>query len=64
MPSTSQKQANFMAMAAHSADAAEKFGIPQSVAQDYFNEDQKAIKQPQMRRKRQNTLSKIYQSGQ
>lgn len=53
-----------MAMAAHSTDAAEKFGIPQSVAQDYFNEDQKGVKQPQMRRKRQNQLAKIWQSGQ
>lgn len=63
MPSVSKKQANFMAMAAHDAEFADKVGIPQSVAQDYFNEDMKSIKEPEMRRKKQNTLSRIFQSG-
>lgn len=37
MPSTSAKQARFMAAAAHDPDFAKRAGIPQSVARE-FNE--------------------------
>lgn len=35
MPSTSKKQARFMAMVAHDPSAARRTGVPQSVAQDF-----------------------------
>lgn len=40
MPSTSAKQARFMAAAAHNPDFAKKAGISQSVAQEFNQADQ------------------------
>jgi hypothetical protein len=39
MPSVSQKQARFMAAAAHNPDFAKKAGIPQSVAVEFHQAD-------------------------
>jgi hypothetical protein len=50
MPSTSQKQARFMAAAAHNKAFAAKAGIPQSVAQEFHAADKakaQAKTQPQ-----------------
>lgn len=41
MPSTSKKQERFMAAAAHNPQFAKKADIPQSVAKEFFNADQK-----------------------
>ena len=41
MPSTSGKQARFMAMIAHDPKAARRTGVPQSVAQDFNMADAK-----------------------
>lgn len=39
MPSTSKKQARFMAMVAHDPDAAKRVGVPQSVGKDFNQAD-------------------------
>lgn len=39
MPSTSQKQHNFMAMVANNPAAAQRVGVPQSVGEDYMKAD-------------------------
>ena len=39
MPSTSEKQARFMAAAAHDPDFAKRNGIPQSVAKEFNQAD-------------------------
>ena len=39
MPSTSSKQARFMAAASHNPKFAKKVGIPQSVAKDFNKAD-------------------------
>lgn len=54
MPSTSDKQRRFMAMAAHNAAFAKKAGIPQSVAQEY-NQADKGKKLANALRKRDNS---------
>lgn len=41
MPSTSKKQARFMAMVAHNPDAAKRVGVPQSVGKDFNKADAK-----------------------
>ena len=41
MPSKSTKQRKFMRAAAHNPDFAKKADIPQGVARDFVNEDQK-----------------------
>lgn len=41
MPSTSPKQARFMAMIAHDPSAAKRTGVPQSVARDFNQADKK-----------------------
>ena len=41
MPSTSPKQARFMAMIAHNPSMAKKKGVPQSVAKDFNQADAK-----------------------
>lgn len=41
MPSVSKKQKRFMAAAAHNPEFAKKAGIPQSVAKDFNEADQK-----------------------
>lgn len=41
MPSTSPKQARFMAMIAHSASAAKRLGVPQSVGKEFNKADAK-----------------------
>jgi hypothetical protein len=41
MPSTSKKQARFMAMAAHDPAAAKRVGVPQGVAKDFNQADAK-----------------------
>ena len=41
MPSTSDKQRNFMAAVAHNASFAKKVGVPQSVGQDFNKADKK-----------------------
>ena len=43
MPSTSDKQRRFMAMAAHNPEFAKKAAIPQSVAQEYNQSDTKKL---------------------
>ena len=53
MPSTSDKQRRFMAMAAHDKEFAKKAGIPQSVAQE-FNQADKGKKLANALRKRDN----------
>jgi hypothetical protein len=40
MPSTSAKQAHFMAAVAHNAAFAKKAGVPQSVGKEFNNADQ------------------------
>lgn len=54
MPSTSEKQRRFMAMAAHNPEFAKKAGIPQSVAQEY-NQADKGKKLANALRKRDNS---------
>lgn len=39
MPSTSKKQARFMAMVAHDPDAAKRVGVPQSVGKEFNQAD-------------------------
>jgi hypothetical protein len=41
MPSTSGKQARFMAMIAHDKGAAKRTGVPQSVAKEFNRADAK-----------------------
>lgn len=41
MPSTSQKQHNFMEAIAHSSKFARKAGVPQSVGRDFANADKR-----------------------
>jgi len=41
MPSKSEKQRRFMQAAAHNAEFAKKAHIPQSVAQEFVNADQR-----------------------
>jgi hypothetical protein len=41
MPSTSAKQARFMAMVAHDKGAAKRTGVPQSVAREFNQADAK-----------------------
>lgn len=41
MPSTSKRQARFMAMIAHNPDAAKRTGVPQSVAKEFNQADAK-----------------------
>ena len=41
MPSTSKKQARFMAMIAHDKGAAKRTGVPQSVAQEFNRADKR-----------------------
>ena len=41
MPSTSKKQARFMAMVAHDPKAAKRVGVPQSVGQEFNQADKK-----------------------
>ena len=43
MPSTSPKQARFMAAAAHNPEFAKKAGIRQSVAKDFNEHDKKHL---------------------
>ena len=54
MPSVSDKQRRFMAMAAHSPEFAKKAGISQSVAQEY-NQADKGKKLANALRKRDNS---------
>ena len=42
MPSTSEKQARFMAAAAHDPKFAKRAGVPQSVAQEFNQADSKS----------------------
>ena len=42
MPSKSTKQARLMAAAAHSADFAERVGVPMKVAKDFVKADKKS----------------------
>jgi hypothetical protein len=42
MPSTSKKQARFMAMVAHDKGAAQRTGVPQSVAKEFNRADKRA----------------------
>lgn len=42
MPSTSDKQHNFMEAIAHSPEFAKKAGVPQSVGKDFAKADDKA----------------------
>jgi hypothetical protein len=44
MPSTSDKQARFMQIAAHNPEFAKKAGIPQSVAKEFNQADAKKNK--------------------
>ena len=44
MPSSSQKQHNFMGMIKHSPEMAKKAGVPQSVGADFIAADKKAGK--------------------
>jgi hypothetical protein len=41
MPSTSKKQARFMAMVAHDAGAAKRVGVPQNVGKEFNKADAK-----------------------
>lgn len=41
MPSTSKKQARFMAMIAHNPSAAKRTGVPMSVAKEFNKADAK-----------------------
>jgi hypothetical protein len=41
MPSTSPKQARFMAMIAHDKGAAKRTGVPQSVAREFNQADKR-----------------------
>jgi hypothetical protein len=41
MPSTSKKQARFMAMIAHDPKAAKRTGVPQSVASEFNKADKR-----------------------
>jgi hypothetical protein len=41
MPSTSPKQARFMAMVAHDKSAAKRVGVPQSVGKEFNQADAK-----------------------
>jgi hypothetical protein len=41
MPSTSKKQARFMAMIAHDKGAAKRTGVPQSVAREFNQADKR-----------------------
>ncbi|QDB71106.1 hypothetical protein CPT_Moabite_074 [Serratia phage Moabite] len=41
MPSTSKKQEQFMAAAAHDKEFAEEAGIPQKVAKEFHNADKR-----------------------
>ena len=41
MPSTSAKQARFMAMIAHDKGAAKRTGVPQSVAKEFNQADKR-----------------------
>lgn len=41
MPSTSPKQARFMAMVAHNPSAAKRVGVPQSVGKEFNQADAK-----------------------
>jgi hypothetical protein len=41
MPSTSKKQARFMAMIAHDKGAAKRTGVPQSVAAEFNRADKR-----------------------
>jgi hypothetical protein len=41
MPSRTKKQAKLMAMAAHDKGAAKRVGVPQSVAREFNQADQK-----------------------
>ena len=43
MPSTSDKQRRFMQAAAHNPEFARKAGIPQSVAQEYNQADNRKL---------------------
>lgn len=52
MPSKSPKQARLMAAAAHNPSFAKKVGIPQSVAQDFNQADQKSGKLAKAKRPR------------
>ena len=42
MPSSTEKQAHFMAAAAHNPAFAKKAGVPQGVAQEFNEADQRA----------------------
>lgn len=44
MPSTSDKQHNFMEMIAHSREAARRTGVPQSVGKDFVAADKRSGK--------------------
>jgi hypothetical protein len=44
MPSKNQKQHNFMAAVAHSAEFAKKAGVRQSVGREFVNADKQAGK--------------------
>lgn len=52
MPSTSSKQARFMAAVAHDKDFADKAGVPQSVGKDFNDADQA--------KKKKNNHEKMY----
>jgi hypothetical protein len=52
MPSKSEKQKRFMQAAAHNPKFAEKAGISQSVAKEFFRADQRAVKLPLSTKKR------------
>lgn len=48
MPSTSPKQRRFMAAAAHNPQFAQKAGIPQSVAREFNDADQRKSRNKRM----------------
>jgi hypothetical protein len=54
MPSKSAKQAFFMRIAAHDKDFADKAGIEQSVAKDFYEADKKkeAEEKPKQKQKK------------
>lgn len=53
MPSTSAKQARFMAAAAHNADFAKRAGISQKVAKEFNKADEGRKRRRRMRRRNQ-----------
>jgi hypothetical protein len=55
MPSTSKKQARFMAMVAHDPKAAKRVGVPQSVERE-FNQADKRTGILRKKRKRQDEV--------